>query len=82
MLPTLLPGDRVLVDKTLVGARIYRDFHFDKEGIELKSWRTRGRRSIRRNDVAVFNYPEHGGRIPWTIRNMGPLYVPRAVIPL
>ena len=82
MLPTLLPGNRVLVDKTLVGARIYRDFHFDKEGIELKSWRTRGRRSIRRNDVAVFNYPEHGGRIPWTIRIMGPLYVPRAVIPL
>ena len=64
MLPTLLPSDRVLVDKPLAGARIYRDFHFDKEGIELKNWRTRGRRSIRRNDVAVFNYPEHGGRIP------------------
>ena len=82
MLPTLLPGDRVLVDKTPAGARIYRDFHFDKEGIELKSWLTRGRRNIRRNDVAPFNHPEHGRRIPWTIRNMGPLYVPLAVIPL
>ena len=29
MLPTLMPGDRVLVDKTIMGARIYSDFNFN-----------------------------------------------------
>ena len=40
MEPTLLPGDRVVVNKIIMGARIYSDFHFNKEGVELKSWRT------------------------------------------
>ena len=70
MLPTLMPGDRVLVDKTLMGARIYKTFDFDPGGIELQSWRTRGRRGIRRNDVVVFNYPEHGGRICFVINHV------------
>ena len=47
MYPTLKPGDEVIVNKMLMGARIYKDFHFDKKGIELKSWRTRGLRPIR-----------------------------------
>lgn len=51
MVPTLLPGDRIIVDKTIMGARIYTDFNFDKEGVELKSRRTRGRREIQPNDI-------------------------------
>lgn len=70
MVPTLVPGDRVLVDKTIMGARIYKDFDFDPEGMELKCWRTRGRRGIRRNDVVVFNYPEHGGHISFVINHV------------
>ncbi|MDD7454658.1 MAG: signal peptidase I [Bacteroidales bacterium] len=61
MSPTLVAGDRVLVDKTIFGARIYKDYDF-KEGMELKCWRTRGRRGIRRGDIIVFNFPKNGGR--------------------
>lgn len=70
MVPTLLPGDRIVVDKTIMGARIYTDFNFDKEGIELKSRRTRGRREIRPNDILVFNFPHHGGKINFVINNV------------
>ena len=47
MSPTLLPGDRVIVDKTIVGARIYSDFDFDPKGGELRSWRLRGMRQMK-----------------------------------
>ena len=57
MLPTLQPGDKVLVNKTLLGARIYTDFHFDKKGGALHSFRTNGVRNVRRNDIVVFNMP-------------------------
>lgn len=70
MRPTLLPGDRVIVDKTIAGARIYSDFNFETEGIELKSWRTRGRREIARNDILVFNFPHHDGKISFVINNV------------
>ncbi len=32
MIPTLLTGDRIIVDKRVFGARIYSDFNFDKNG--------------------------------------------------
>ncbi|MDE6521864.1 MAG: signal peptidase I [Muribaculaceae bacterium] len=70
MEPTLLPGDRIIVDKTISGARIYSDFNFDKNGIELKSWRTRGRRAIKPNDILVFNYPRHDDKINFVINNV------------
>lgn len=57
MVPTLIPGDRVIVDKTIMGARIYTDFHFRKGGQRLECFRTKGRRSLRHNDVVVFNFP-------------------------
>ena len=56
MRPTLIPGDRIVVDKTIFGARIYKDLHFG-EGIPLSSFRTRGRRAVRPNDIVVFNAP-------------------------
>ena len=70
MCPTLQPGDRVIVDKTILGARIYKDLHFDPKGITLQSWRTRGRRPIRHNDILVFNYPHHDGHINFVINNV------------
>ena len=44
MSPTLVPGDEVWVNKLLMGARIYTDFHFDRKGGPLHSFRTRGLR--------------------------------------
>ncbi len=70
MMPTLLPGDRIIVDKTIMGARIYSDFNFDKNGIELKSRRIRGRRNVRPNDIVVFNFPHHDGKINFVINNV------------
>ena len=57
MFPTLIPGDRVIVDKTIMGVRIYTDFHFRKGGQRLDCFRTKGRRPLRHNDVVVFNFP-------------------------
>lgn len=70
MYPTLLPGDRIIVDKTLMGARLYTDLHFSKEGQPLKAWRMRGTRGVRRNDIVVFNYPQHGWRISFVINHV------------
>lgn len=70
MNPVLIPGDRVVVDKTIMGARIYSDFNFNPEGGELKSWRTRGTRSLKHNDVVVFNFPHHDWRISFIINNV------------
>ncbi len=60
MIPTLLPGDRVVVEKTILGARIYSDFNFDIKGAELKSWRTRGLRPVKPYDVVGFNVFQYG----------------------
>lgn len=70
MYPTLKPGDEVIVNKLVMGARIYKDFHFDKKGIELKSWRTKGIRPIRHNDIVVFNFPHHDWKISFIINNV------------
>lgn len=70
MEPTLLPGDRIIVDKTLMGARIYNGFDFDPNGQELDAWRTRGTRSVQRNDIIVFNYPYHNGKLNFVINHV------------
>ena len=48
MSPTLLPGDKVRVDKTVFGARLYTSLDFTDGRME--SIRTRGRRGLRHND--------------------------------
>ena len=56
MEPVIWPGDHVLVNKLLIGPRIYRDFGFLKgEKTPLKRWR--GLQTIQRNDILVFNFP-------------------------
>lgn len=70
MEPILKPGDRVVVNKLLAGARIYTDFNFNPKGGELKSRRTKGLRSVRHNDVVVFNFPHHDWKISFVINNV------------
>ena len=67
MAPTLVPGNRIYVNKLLMGARIYRDFHFDRRGVELKAFRTNGVRVVQHNDIVVFNFPDDGDRIKFVI---------------
>lgn len=70
MCPTLEPGDKVIVNKLLMGARIYIDLHFDPAGQELESWRTKGMRPLRHNDIVVFNFPHHDWHISFVINNV------------
>lgn len=70
MIPTLMPGDRIIVDKQIFGARIYKNFDFNKDGGELVSFRTRGKRKVKPNDILVFNFPHHGGKINFVINNV------------
>ena len=58
MEPTLIAGDRILVNKIIFVARIYENFNFGKD-VPLESWRMPGLRQIRPNDIVIFNAP-HG----------------------
>lgn len=66
MVPTLHAGDRVVVNKLTFGPRIYKKLHFEY-GMDLESWRLKGYRGIRHNDVVVFNYPINNWRISFKI---------------
>lgn len=74
MQPTLMPGDKVKVDKLIFGARIYKSLDFTDGRLEC--WRTRGQRGLRPNDIIVFNYPVNGGKIGFKINYV---YVKRCV---
>lgn len=69
MYPTLKPGDKVVVNKLLMGARIYTNFDFDTKGQELESFRMKGIRTVKHNDIVVFNFPIHDNRISFIINN-------------
>lgn len=56
MAPTLVPGDKIWVNKLLFGARIYKSFDFTDHA-PMECFRVPGLRRIRPNDVIVFNYP-------------------------
>ena len=58
MMPSISPGDRIVVNKLIFGARLYRNFDF-LEGGKLQTFRMKGFRGISYNDVVVFNrsYP-------------------------
>jgi len=70
MSPTLLPGDKVIVYKIKMGARIYTDLNFNVEGQELKCFRTKGTRLLKHNDIVVFNFPHHDWKIRFVINNV------------
>ena len=70
MYPTLKPGDKVIVSKILMGARIYTDLRFNTEGQELKAFRLKGLVGVKRNDIVVFNFANHWGKISFIINNV------------
>lgn len=56
MEPTLMSGDRIVVNKMILGPRIFTDWKFWKTGNwEMK--RLPGIRHLKRNEVLVFNLP-------------------------
>ena len=70
MCPTLQPGDKVVVNKLTMGARIYTNLDFKTEGQKLECVRMKGLRTIRHNDIAVFTFPHHDWRISFIINNV------------
>lgn len=68
MSPTLIAGDRILANKLVAGARIYKKIEFGKD-IPLRSFRMPGLREVRPNDVVIFNAPRgyDRGRIEFRI---------------
>lgn len=64
MNPTLVPGDKVWVNKMLFGARIYKSLNFEKNA-PLRCFRMPGFRKIYPGDVICFNYPL--GYNQWTV---------------
>ena len=59
MEPTLIAGDRILVDKCSTGARLF-DLLGAVKGEEVKIHRMPGWRDFQRNDVLAFNFPYPG----------------------
>ena len=56
MEPTLKTGDYIMVNKMILGPRIFKDWKFWADGNwEMK--RLKGLRSIKRNEILVFNFP-------------------------
>lgn len=55
MLPALHDGQRVIVNKLLMGARIYTKYDFSDPVME--SFRMPGLRKVRPGDIIIFNYP-------------------------
>lgn len=66
MYPTLQVGDRVWVNKLVMGARIYDDLE-SASSSTLCSWRTRGIRRVERNDILIFNFPINDDRMAFKI---------------
>ena len=56
MEPAIWAGDYILVNKLVLGGRVYKNFDFRKGG-KVETRRLRGWREVRRNDVLVFNFP-------------------------
>lgn len=65
MMPTILPGDRIMVDKLVFGARLYRSTAFLADTSEPPVFRMPGWRGLRYNDIVVFNFPNIGDRGIW-----------------
>lgn len=60
MAPTFHSGQRIYVNKLLMGARIYRSYDFTSTG--LSSFRMPGLKKLSVGDVVIFNYPFAGNK--------------------
>lgn len=56
MQPTLQPGDYILVNKWIMGGRVFNIWDA-ADGKEVPVYRLPGVRKVKRNDVLVFHYP-------------------------
>ena len=56
MQPALQPGDNILVNKSIMGARIFNIWEAAEEK-EVETYRLPGLGKVKRNDVLVFHYP-------------------------
>ena len=56
MQPTLQPGDNILVNKSIMGARIFDIWDMAEEK-EVEIHRLPGMGKVKRNDILVFHYP-------------------------
>lgn len=77
MEPAILPGDFILANKWIYGARIFTGLKFDRNS-DPPMIRVPGSRHIQRNDVVFFNFPYRYG---WdTIRmNLEKIFVKRCI---
>ena len=77
MEPAVIPGDFILANKWIYGARIFTGLKFDRNS-DPQMIHVPGVRNIRRNDVLVFNFPYRHG---WdTIRmNLEKIFVKRCI---
>lgn len=57
MSPTLIAGDKIVVEKLTFGARLYERIDSTVSGRNPKTTRLKGISNIDRNDVLVFNFP-------------------------
>lgn len=57
MSPTLIPGDKIYVDKLTFGARLYESINSSVRSREPKTRRVAALGSIKHNDIFVFNFP-------------------------
>jgi signal peptidase I len=78
MEPAIMAGDHILVNKLILGPRLYENRKF-LQGKKTKMKRIRGLRKVKRNDVLVFDFP-YKPDTPDKIRQGGSLfYVKRCV---
>ena len=77
MEPAILPGDFILANKWIYGARIFTGLKFDRNS-DPPMIHVPGFRKIRRNDIVVFNFPYRYG---WdTVRmNLETIFVKRCI---
>jgi signal peptidase I len=57
MIPTIEPGDFIMVNKQIPGPRVYHNLKNITENGKVKTKRFKGIRKIRKNDIIVFNSP-------------------------
>jgi len=78
MVPTIIPGDKIWVNKLIFGARIYKNLDF-LDGKPLETFRIKGWRKIRRGDVVVFNAPIQPNIPDSIVFKINHVYVKRCV---
>ena len=78
MKPTIMPGDHILLNKTVFGARLYKQLTFKNNEIPYM-YRLKGLRKIQYNDILVFNNPYPRGIKKEISFSLKKVYVKRCV---